>query len=180
MNLRKTKFSLYKGLAFYDFDSESTFFYGSSDTLTEMSQVYFEEDLVVGWISASTPLKTGPFSGDCFTIGSTKEEVLSIQGTPDDHGDTFRYGTAGVEFQNGRVTGWWHIGGSRRLKVKLLPKTESLRQEIFHNWLNERRSSCPTRYARGLQHQITRQHPMNTPASDTMDADSVFSKRSCY
>ena len=116
---------------FYGLDSESKFFYGSSDTLTEMSQVCFEEDLVVGWISASTPLKTGPFSGDCFTIGSTKEEVLSIQGTPDDHGDTFRYGTAGVEFQNGRVTGWWHIGGSRRLKVKLLPKQNPYVRKYF-------------------------------------------------
>ena len=116
---------------FYDSDSESQFFYGSSDTLSEMSKVYFEEDRVVGWFSASNPLKTGPFSGDCFTIGSTKEEVLAIQGTPDDHGDTFRYGTAGVEFQNGRVTGWWHIGGSRRLKVKLLPKQNSYDRKYF-------------------------------------------------
>ena len=118
--------------AFYDFDSESTFCYGSSDTRSRASEVYFEEDRVVGWISKSKPLKTGPFSGDCFTIGSTKEEVLAIQGTPDDHGDTvFRYHTAGVQFQNGRVTGWWHIGGSRRLKVKLLPRQYGDNRKYF-------------------------------------------------
>ena len=116
---------------FYDSDSESTFCYGSSDTWSRVSRVYFEEDRVVGWISKSKPLKTGPFSGDCFTIGSTKEEVLAIQGTPDDHGDTFRYGAAGVEFQNGRVTGWWHFGGSRRLKVKLLPKQNAYDRKYF-------------------------------------------------
>lgn len=114
-----------------DMFSEYKFSYCSSDTLSESSIVFFEEDRVVGWISASNALKTGPFSGDCFTIGSTKEEVLAIQGTPDDHGDTFRYRTAGVEFQNGRVTGWWHLGGSRRLKVKLLPKQNAYDRRYF-------------------------------------------------
>ena len=116
---------------FYDLDSESKFFYGSSDSPSEASTVFFEEDRVVGWISRSKPLKTRPFSGDCFTIGSTKEEVLAIQGTPEDYGDTFRYGTAGVEFQNGRVAGWWHFGGSRRLKVKLPPKQNAYDRKYF-------------------------------------------------
>lgn len=110
---------------FGDSDSESQFYYGSSDSFFAMSIVYFEEDRVVGWSRRSIQLRTGPYSGDCFTIGSTKEEVLAIQGTPDDHGDIFRYRTAAVEFQNGRVTGWRHINGSRRLKVKLLPKQKA-------------------------------------------------------
>ena len=109
------------------------FCYGSSDKSLQRSTVFFENGRVIGWESKnSNPLKTGPYDGDCFTLGSTKEEVLAIQGKPEDHGDTiFRYGTAAVIFRNGCVTRWWTIGGWRRLKVKLLPKQNTDNRKYF-------------------------------------------------
>ena len=104
------------------FVGHDTFYYGSSDELTQMSKVYFENDRVIGWGSeTSNPLKTKPFSGDCFTIGSTQEEVLAIHGTPDYQDDyTFWYSASRVSFNDNRVTGWYSFH-TRRLKVGLLP-----------------------------------------------------------
>jgi outer membrane protein assembly factor BamE (lipoprotein component of BamABCDE complex) len=42
-----------------------------------------------------------------FTVGSTKDEVLGVQGTPSSFSDThWAYGISSVSFQNGRVTSW--------------------------------------------------------------------------
>ncbi|MCM2249592.1 MAG: hypothetical protein NDI58_03345 [Geothrix sp.] len=57
-----------------------------------------------------------------FTIGSSKDEVLTVQGTPTKPGQyTWEYGFSKVEFdRNGKVSSWY---GSRtdRLKVKMVP-----------------------------------------------------------
>ena len=46
-------------------------------------------------------------TGKSFTIGSTKKEVINVQGTPDSYTDKmFRYGLSRVFFQDGRVTDW--------------------------------------------------------------------------
>lgn len=48
--------------------------------------------------------KTQPGS---FGLGSTTEEVLSVQGKPDEmSSDTWHYGQSEVYFQRGRVVGW--------------------------------------------------------------------------
>ena len=113
--------------------NRNTFYYGSSEALINQSSVYFRKDCVVGWESQnSNPLKTKPFSGECFTIGSSKEEVLAIQGIPDDRSDTlFRYGTAFVNFANNRVTGWETMESISRLKVQLLPSTNTPKKHFF-------------------------------------------------
>ena len=101
--------------------SDDTFYYGSFDGQSQ-SSVYFENDRVIGWKEdISNPLKTKRFPGDCFTIGSTREEVLAIQGTPTNRYDTFfMYGSSSVSFENNRVTGWYN-SPFRRLKVKESP-----------------------------------------------------------
>ncbi len=43
-----------------------------------------------------------------FTVGSTKDEVLAIQGTPTSFSETqWGYGLFHVSFQGGRVTNWY-------------------------------------------------------------------------
>ncbi len=61
---------------------------------------------------------------DYFTIGSSKEEVLAVQGTPSSIiGETWHYGYSSVKFVNGRVKGYSNI--SKNLHVKLSPKVDS-------------------------------------------------------
>jgi hypothetical protein len=56
-----------------------------------------------------------------FTIGSTKDDVLRIQGSPDRFTDgEFWYGTSEVHFEGNRVTSW--SNRYPRLKVQLLPR----------------------------------------------------------
>ena len=57
-------------------------------------------------------------SGGYFTVGSTKDEVLALQGTPERFTETsFYYGTSEVRFEQGHVTSWYN--GQPRLKVPL-------------------------------------------------------------
>jgi hypothetical protein len=43
-----------------------------------------------------------------FTVGSTKDEVLALQGTPTSFNEVqWSYGLSHVSFQNGRVTSWY-------------------------------------------------------------------------
>jgi hypothetical protein len=49
----------------------------------------------------------GPKRPDSFGLGSTKGEVLAVQGKPDEAGnDTWHYGGSEVYFLNDRVVGW--------------------------------------------------------------------------
>jgi hypothetical protein len=55
---------------------------------------------------------------DYFTLGSTKDEVLAVQGTPKKIiGDTWYYGYSSIDFNNGKVKGYSNI--SKNLKVRL-------------------------------------------------------------
>jgi hypothetical protein len=66
------------------------------------------------------PTQTQPNS-DFFTVGSTKDEVLAIQGTPTRLSDNeFAYDYSRVEFRNDRVISWNDI--SKILKTRNLPK----------------------------------------------------------
>ena len=56
---------------------------------------------------AVRPNDRGPISQADFTVGSTKEDVLAVQGTPTELSDSvWRYGPSSVLFNGGRVTGW--------------------------------------------------------------------------
>lgn len=62
---------------------------------------------------------------DCFTVGSSKDDVLRVQGTPDEIGASMlRYGASTVYFEKDRVARWDVLPGSP-LKVTLLPSNTS-------------------------------------------------------
>ena len=71
-----------------------------------------------------------------FTIGSSKEDVIHIQGTPSaisngqNHTEFWRYGydTVTISLTTGRVTGWNSTG---RLKVKLHPDKQRAKLSSF-------------------------------------------------
>jgi serine/threonine protein kinase len=99
--------------------SGSTFWY-------EYSTVEFKDDRVSSWSNISKNLKVrlAPASGvvakQSFTLGSTKDEVLAVQGTPKSiSGSTFWYEYSTVEFKGDRVSSWSNI--SKNLKVNLPP-----------------------------------------------------------
>ena len=86
--------------------TDTTFRYGSSI-------VIFLHDRVESWQDGSPHLKTRPLPAetiaklDTFTVGSRKDEVVSVQGLPDKYTDaTFQYGSSTIFFQNGRVVSW--------------------------------------------------------------------------
>jgi curved DNA-binding protein CbpA len=79
------------------------------------SSVDFEKGRVVGWNSSildplkvkMIPTSSTVVNRDYFTLGSTKDEVLAVQGTPTQIGEyRWWYGTSSVDFEKGRVVGW--------------------------------------------------------------------------
>lgn len=78
------------------------------------SKVYFAKGKVVRWEeSPENPLQAELNPGmdktrlTFFDKGSTKKQVLAIQGAPDrDAGDVWDYGVSRVYFEDGRVKGW--------------------------------------------------------------------------
>jgi curved DNA-binding protein CbpA len=98
--------------------TETSFHYGTSDVL-------FQKGRVVNWYNGYPKLKVRMVPATSttmsyFTIGSTRDKVLAIQGTPDRFTDnSFHYGTSDVFFKHGRVSNWYN--GYPKLKVKLLP-----------------------------------------------------------
>ena len=101
--------------------TDSTFTYG-------YSRVHFRGDRVTTWEDRQTnPLRVKllPTAGierkTYFTVGSTKDEVLAVQGTPTEFTDsTFTYGYSEVHFRDDRVT-TWEDRPTNPLHVKLLP-----------------------------------------------------------
>ncbi len=56
-----------------------------------------------------------------FTLYSTKEEVLNVQGPPDKvSGKKWYYGLSSVTFENGRVVGYDNFDG--KLKIRIVPR----------------------------------------------------------
>jgi len=54
-----------------------------------------------------------------FTVGSTKDEVLAIQGTPTAFSEnTFEYSGSEVYFRNGKVVSWRNYPALSPLRVK--------------------------------------------------------------
>ena len=101
------------------------------------SEVYFENDRVTSWKIVASPLKAkllptvAAENRGFFTVGSTKDEVLIVQGTPNEFTNTvfsYPYGSE-VYFANGRVTSW-KIAASP-LKAKLLPMVAAENRGFF-------------------------------------------------
>ena len=93
------------------------------------SKVFFAGEKVVGWedapiwIHLNVQLRPGHVvdgSKHHFTIGSTRDEVLAVQGTPTGFSyNTFEYGTSKVHFRGGRVASWEDTPAWIPLKVQL-------------------------------------------------------------
>ena len=104
--------------------TDTTLTYGLSD-------VFFTNGRVVSWNQyATSPLKaellpsTRVEAKAFFTVGSTKDEVLAVQGTPTKFNDTtLTYGLSDVFFANGKVVSWNQYATSP-LKAKLSPSIQ--------------------------------------------------------
>jgi hypothetical protein len=91
------------------------------------SEIDFKSGRVAGWKidpkSAPIPVRLWPDAGPVpgltrFGIGSTKSDVINLQGTPTLFSDNkFGYGSSVVFFQNDHVVGWNEVPGSVRLRV---------------------------------------------------------------
>ena len=69
-------------------------------------------------VKLSPKAETFPQSPGYFTIGSTQDEVLAVQGTPTSIiGNSWHYDYSSVQFVNGKVKGYSDI--SKNLKVRL-------------------------------------------------------------
>ncbi len=92
------------------------------------SELYLKDGSVIGWKidPASDPIRVKLWpehsvdtSQDYFTIDSTKDDVLVVQGTPTAFSnDKFEYGGSEVYFHNNRVVRWKNDLASIPLKVK--------------------------------------------------------------
>ena len=78
------------------------------------SYVLFDKGRVSGWYSSSVDelhvrmTASGTPDGESFTVGSTKDEVLALEGTPTELTDRrWGYGFSYVDFDKGRVTNWY-------------------------------------------------------------------------
>jgi hypothetical protein len=93
------------------------------------SELYLKDNAVIGWridpVASPIRVKIWPQASvdpdlEFFTIGSSRDEVLVVQGTPTEFTyDQFEYGTSVVYFQNNRVIRWKNDPASIPLRVKL-------------------------------------------------------------
>ena len=90
------------------------------------SHIQFRDGRVISWHNSPlNPLKVKflPIqmtSKEYFTVGSTKDEVLFIQGTPTSYDDqSWSYGSSHIQFRDGRVVSWYNSPLSP-LKVQLV------------------------------------------------------------
>ncbi|SHF58430.1 DnaJ domain-containing protein [Desulfacinum infernum DSM 9756] len=97
-----------------------------------LSEVRFRDGRVVGYDNFDGRLRVSlqkePPSGEApafFTLGSTQEEVLRVQGTPTSvRGDRWTYGFSEVRFRDGRVVSYDNYFGN--LKIRLLPSPDAV------------------------------------------------------
>ena len=100
--------------------SPDTFEYGRSKVFFVCEKVVGWEDAPL-WIHLKVQLRPGhAVDGRMhyFTIGSSRDEVLAVQGTPTGFSyNTFEYGTSKVHFRGGRVASWENTPAWISLKV---------------------------------------------------------------
>jgi hypothetical protein len=91
------------------------------------SELDLKDGKVVGWkIDPRSPLRVklwpeGPVDTSLrvFTVGSTRDEVLVVEGTPTSFSqDRFDYGSSVVYFRDGRVVAWKNGRGSAPLRAE--------------------------------------------------------------
>ena len=102
--------------------AENKLVYGSSE-------LYLKDNSVIGWridpVSSPIRVKVWPESSvdpdlDSFTVGSSMDVVLAVQGTPMAFSeDKFGYGGSEVYFQNRRVVRWKNDPDSISLHARL-------------------------------------------------------------
>ncbi len=99
-----------------------------------LSSVEFSAGTVTGWNdSPLNPLRARLLPADqagsnaakargYLTVGSTKDEVIGVQGTPSRFSDThWTYGLSSIEFQNGQVT-TWNMSPLNPIRAALMPQ----------------------------------------------------------
>ena len=102
------------------------------------SSVGFENDRVIKWYSSPrNPLKVRIVPArdtpnkDYFTVGSTKDEVVAVQGTPNSLSQwSFGYGGSSVGFENDRVIKWYS-SPRNPLKVRIVPARDTPNKDYF-------------------------------------------------
>jgi hypothetical protein len=93
------------------------------------SELYLKDGAVIGWnidpVSNPIHVKLWPqapvdTSQEYFTLDSSKDDVLVIQGTPTAFSkDKFMYGSSEIDFQNDRVTHWKNDPASISLRARM-------------------------------------------------------------
>jgi len=91
------------------------------------SELYLKEGSVIGWrIDPTSPIRVKLWpeasvdtSLDSFSVGSSKDAVLVVQGTPTAFSeDKFEYGGSAVYFRNNRVVSWKNDASSIPLRAR--------------------------------------------------------------
>ena len=90
-----------------------------------LSSVHFESDKVIAWSDSHGNLKAklkskinSKYIG-YFTVGSTKDEVLAIQGQPTHIYESFwMFGSSVVHFEGNRVLRWEDFQANLKVKLK--------------------------------------------------------------
>lgn len=92
------------------------------------SELYLKDNSVIGWhidpVASPIRVKLWPSASvdptlDSFTVGSSRDLVLVVQGTPTAFSeDKFEYGGSVVNFQNWRVVSWKSDPGSIPLRAR--------------------------------------------------------------
>ena len=91
------------------------------------SELYFKDGAVTGWrIDPANPIRVKLWPSTAvdptlasYTVGSSKDVVLTVQGTPTAFTeDKFEYGRSVVYFRNDRVVSWKEDPGSTPLWVR--------------------------------------------------------------
>ncbi len=116
LTLGSTKKEVVNVLGQPDNASDSNYSYG-------FSQIYFENNKVVGWSTIDEPLEMslGEKKDDAppFTLGSSRQQVVDAMGTPSSvHPDSFEYDLSHISFSDDKVSGWYTINEPLNVEIK--------------------------------------------------------------
>ncbi|MCX5811996.1 MAG: hypothetical protein NT178_05550, partial [Proteobacteria bacterium] len=102
------------------------------------SYIDFEDGRVVRWYNSKleplhvrmVPVKTPEEQKEYFTLGSTTDDVLVIQGTPTQiSGNRWSYGFSYIDFEDGRVVRWYN-SKLEPLHVRMVPVKTPEEQKV--------------------------------------------------
>ncbi len=105
--------------------------YGLSDVFLSNGRVYSWSEYTTSSLKAKLLPTAQIEAPEFFTVGSTRDEVLAVQGTPTKFtNDILTYGLSEVILSNGKVHSWRAYATSP-LKAKLLPAPQIEAREFF-------------------------------------------------